>query len=310
MRMEQIKYFLYIAQSESISRTAEHFYISQQAVSEAMKRLEEEFNCKLFRRRKNGVAITENGQIFLREANRIMEAYLRLQMALNPQYQEKSQLQGNLQIMVHPRLYHLGLKSFLQQFMSKYPGVRISFFEGDNQQIGEAVQLKQADFGLAFGRGIFPQETSRLQKGVGEQALCQDGVYICCTAPHPLAGHGEIALEELGRYAVTSFAAKSFIDSYYRTQLDKRDNIFFCSESATQCDVIRSGTAAGVLTGYEYRTFFKNEDQITAVLVKDQTAEVILIYPLINEQKAIFEVFVGDIVAYYDNWSKACVAQE
>lgn len=42
MKTEQIKYFLDIAQTHSISRTAEHFFISQQAVSDAMKRLEDE----------------------------------------------------------------------------------------------------------------------------------------------------------------------------------------------------------------------------------------------------------------------------
>ena len=64
MKIEQIVYFLDIAQTQSISRTAERYFISQQAVSDAMKRLEQEFSCQLLRRKKNGVALTEEAKCF------------------------------------------------------------------------------------------------------------------------------------------------------------------------------------------------------------------------------------------------------
>lgn len=310
MKTEQIKYFIDIAETQSISRTAEHFFISQQAVSDAMKRLEDEFNCKLLRRRKNGVALTESGEIFLREATRIMETYLRLQKLLNTKYQNKNDLSGSLRVIVHPRLYHLGLKNFLHQFMIKYPQIRLSFIEGDNHQIREAIQRQQADFGLVFGRGSWPEETSKTLVGIGEQVLYEDVVYICCTAPHPLAEQTELTLDTLGQYAVTSFAAQSFIDTYDHTQFDKQATVFFCSDMATQCDFIRTGTAAGVLTGYEYRTLFKKEEQITAVLAKDEVAEVILFYKTKNIQDIVYNAFMTDLVTYYANWAAKYAAQQ
>ena len=298
MKTEQIKYFLDIAQTHSISRTAEHFYISQQAVSDAMKRLEDEFSCKLLRRRKNGVTLTDEGELFLREATRIMDAYVRLQLALNPQYQDKNDLNGNLRVIVHPRLYHLGLKDFLRQFMFKYPQVKLSFVEGDNQQIHEAMRLKQADFGLLFGRGMWPEESEILEE-ISEQVLYTDDVYICYTAPHPLTAYTELTLEVLGRYPVTSFASQRFIETYDHLQLDKKTNVFFCSDIAAQCDFIRSGTAAGVLTGHECRTLFKKEEQITTMLVRDETAEVILLYMPQNAQDIVYQAFMTDLITYY-----------
>ena len=80
MKIEQIVYFLDIAQTQSISRTAERYFISQQAVSDAMKRLEQEFSCQLLRRKKNGVALTEEGEMFWVEAKKMMEVYTALQL--------------------------------------------------------------------------------------------------------------------------------------------------------------------------------------------------------------------------------------
>ena len=43
MRIEQLKYFLEVAHSGSINATAQHLFISQQGISEALKRMEQEF---------------------------------------------------------------------------------------------------------------------------------------------------------------------------------------------------------------------------------------------------------------------------
>ena len=131
MKIEQIVYFLDIAQTQSISRTAERYFISQQAVSDAMKRLEQEFSCQLLRRKKNGVALTEEGEMFWVEAKKMMEVYTALQLKINPKYKIKAGVRGRLNLVVHPRMYHLGLKDFLNHWQAKYPEIRISFFEGD-----------------------------------------------------------------------------------------------------------------------------------------------------------------------------------
>lgn len=191
--------------------------------------------------------------------------------------------------------------------MLKYPQVKLSFVEGDNQQIREAMRLKQADFGLVFGRSMWPEEKSEISEEISEQIseqiLYTDDVYICYTAPHPLTAYTELTLELLGRYPVTSFASQRFVETYDHTQLDKKANVFFCSDIAAQCDFIRSGTAAGVLTGHECRTLFKKEEQITTMLVRDETAEVILLYMPQNAQVIVNQAFMTDLISYYRDWT-------
>ena len=56
------KIFYEVALSESISNAAKKLYITQSAVSKAIKKLEEELNTELFYRNSKGVKLTEKGE--------------------------------------------------------------------------------------------------------------------------------------------------------------------------------------------------------------------------------------------------------
>ena len=65
MNSEQLRQLIDISKTGSIRMTAKRLYISQQAVSESMKRLEKELNCILLNRSKNGVTLTDDGKFVL-----------------------------------------------------------------------------------------------------------------------------------------------------------------------------------------------------------------------------------------------------
>lgn len=61
LRIEQLKYFLEVAQSGSINAVAQHLFISQQGISDALKRMENELGVVLFKRSKMGITLTAGG---------------------------------------------------------------------------------------------------------------------------------------------------------------------------------------------------------------------------------------------------------
>ena len=61
MRMEQLKYLVDIAETKSMSKTAEHMFVSPQAISKAIKQLENELDTELLVRTSTGVALTKVG---------------------------------------------------------------------------------------------------------------------------------------------------------------------------------------------------------------------------------------------------------
>lgn len=303
VKTEQLKYFLDIAQSQSISRTAEHFYISQQAVSDAMKRLEQEFNCKFFRRKKNGVALTKEGEIFLTEARQMMASYTKMQVQLNPSFKENTLLKGQIRIMIHPRMYSFSFNEFITHFRLNYPDIKVFLIDGANQQTIASLGNNQVDIGtIYFGdeTGVMIDEEEQNQFCL--QSFYKSRVYICYSKVHPLYHEKAISLDKLKNFSMTSFFAREFMDTYLNDHLGEPANIYFCNDVAAQCELIRSGTAAGVLTEYEYKTLFKKDDQVVARLLENYTANFSLIYKVTAKNDPVLATVIAEVVNYYKKW--------
>lgn len=73
MNLRSIEYFLAVAEEMNVTRTAENFNISQQALSGHIKRLEEEYNVTLFQRRPS-FKLTDAGKQLVFYGKQIMEA--------------------------------------------------------------------------------------------------------------------------------------------------------------------------------------------------------------------------------------------
>lgn len=69
MRIEQLEYFAEAAKYHSISIAADKLFVSQPAVSIAIKNLENELGCILFERSKNGLVLTKIGHKVLKKRN-------------------------------------------------------------------------------------------------------------------------------------------------------------------------------------------------------------------------------------------------
>src|SRR5665213_1141419 len=70
--LRQVRYFVAVAESGSISGAARQLSVSQSAVTEAVKELEGDLGALLLERSGRGVTLTHRGQVFLRHANRIL----------------------------------------------------------------------------------------------------------------------------------------------------------------------------------------------------------------------------------------------
>ncbi|MFR7893699.1 MAG: LysR family transcriptional regulator [Dysosmobacter sp.] len=79
MNRNQLKYFVAAAESRSFTKAAEQFYISQTAITQQIRLLEEALGCPLFDRSTRPVSLTPAGTIFLREAKGILERMSRAQ---------------------------------------------------------------------------------------------------------------------------------------------------------------------------------------------------------------------------------------
>ncbi len=66
--IRQVRFFIQASEDKSLSLAAEHLFISEQALSKSIARLEQELGVKLFTRHNKGITLTEFGNEFRAEA--------------------------------------------------------------------------------------------------------------------------------------------------------------------------------------------------------------------------------------------------
>ena len=68
MKIVQLEYFCMVSQYHSITQAAQKLYVTQPAISNAIKELEKEFSVNLFVRSKNHLTLTTEGELFYHPA--------------------------------------------------------------------------------------------------------------------------------------------------------------------------------------------------------------------------------------------------
>lgn len=75
MKMIQLEYFCAVCQYHSITQAAQKLYVTQPAISNAIKELEKEYSINLFIRSKNHMSLTKEGEIFYQKANHLLTQF-------------------------------------------------------------------------------------------------------------------------------------------------------------------------------------------------------------------------------------------
>ena len=72
MHINQLKYFVAVAEHRSFSKAAEQYYLTQTGVSQQIQKLEETIGVQLIDRKTRPISLTPMGTVFLREVRAIL----------------------------------------------------------------------------------------------------------------------------------------------------------------------------------------------------------------------------------------------
>ena len=125
MNRNQLKYFVAAAESRSFTKAAEQFYISQTAITQQIRLLEEALGCPLFDRSTRPVSLTPAGTIFLREAKGILERMSRAQERV---HDASTGLSGTLRVGYVRGYERSDLSAHIRQFHQQNSNVLITFY--------------------------------------------------------------------------------------------------------------------------------------------------------------------------------------
>lgn len=131
MNINQIRYFLDVAETGSINQSALNLYISPQGLSRSIAQLEKGLGFCLFARSNRGMVLTEEGRVFLEPARKIREAYRQFERETSViSAHSPSWTQESLDLQVPPLL---SISNDLGQLLSlidkQYPTLCVNIIE-------------------------------------------------------------------------------------------------------------------------------------------------------------------------------------
>lgn len=248
MNINQLKYFVAVAEHRSFTKAATQYYLSQTAITQQIHALEKSIGNPLIDRNTRPISLTPAGEVFLNEAKAILN---RMDVALLRTREASTGLVGTLRIGYTKGYEHSSLVNRLRSFRHAYPGVFVTCHRCDTDTL--AAGLLNGDYDI-----IFTWDSTNLS---------QDG-------------RASLQLVEHARLVVALYGAHPFARRQSLSRIDlKNEKILFMSPSGT-------GTSFGDMhyielyrkAGYQPNIIFNSSD-IESILMMVAAEEGITIFP-------------------------------
>ena len=181
----RIRVFRAVAHHLNFSRAAEELLLTQPAVTQQIKALEEELGLPLFDRGGGRIALTPGGVALLPFADRMKLLGDEAIAAVAGAYGQQA---GELAIGASQTIGHYLLPTFIAGFLHTHPRVRIMATSGNTDGILESLVAGAIQLALIEG----PEQ----RKDVRIEPFMEDHMVLVVPAGHEWADH-EIALENL-----------------------------------------------------------------------------------------------------------------
>jgi LysR family cys regulon transcriptional activator len=197
MKLQQLRYIWEVAQNElNVTATAESLYTSQPGISKQIRLLEEELGIDIFARNgKQFAAITPGGVKIIAIAGQILAKVRDIRQIADEYLNNES---GELSIATTHTQARYALPAVIQQFMARYPGIKLTISQGTPAQIAEQVSRGQVDLGIAT-------EGTDLFENLVILPCYQWNRSVLVPRGHALAERTRLTLEELAEYPLITY---------------------------------------------------------------------------------------------------------
>ena len=214
MDLGELEVFLAVAREGRFSRAAEKLFRTQSAVSQTIRKLEEELGEPLFDRSSREGVLTDAGTVLREYAEKLVNLRTDAREALT----ELREVQRGKLVIAANEFTALYLLPVLGEFRRLHPMIKITVLRSLGSRIGDQVLRHAAEFGVL---SYDPQEPL-----LSSVVVYSDELAFVVPPSHPLAGAGQISIKQLGAetfvaHNVPSPYRDKVIDSFrkYKTPL-------------------------------------------------------------------------------------------
>jgi len=203
MELSQLEVFLTVARERRFSRAAEKLFRTQSAVSQTIRKLEDELGESLFDRSSREGVLTDAGQVLYEYAEKL----LNLRNDARESLVELRELQKGKLVIAANEFTSLYLLPVLAEFRRLHPMIKITVQRALGSRIPDDVLQHTAELGVLSYQ---PQEVH-----LHSIIVYLDELVLVVPPKHPLASAPEVSIKQLG---AESFVAH-IVSSPYREKV-------------------------------------------------------------------------------------------
>lgn len=186
MDLFQLEAFVAVVREGSFSKAAKALYRTQPAISQIIKRLEDEIGTPLFDRNSRRGVLTDAGQVLLEHAERLLNFKSQAIAALD----DVRHLRSGQLIIASNELTCLYLLPVLHEYRKLYPNVRLSI----RRALASRIPSEVRDYGAEIGVVTYHPLDAALESVV----VYRDELAFVVPPTHAFASRREVSIKELG----------------------------------------------------------------------------------------------------------------
>lgn len=260
MRYVQLRAFHHVAVHRGFSRAAAALHLTQPAISDQVRKLEEEYDVILFNRRKKQITLTETGQRLLEISRRLFE----IEGQAHEMLSESRALRSGVLRMIADSAHHA--VPILGRFRERYPGIKLTIRSGNSEQVVSQLRAYEAEVGILGG----------LPKSRDFEAIRLSSTpIIAFTAQgYPLARCRSITMAELGRQMLVLRERGSKTRQHIEAAAARRGVTLKATIEAEGREAVREIVATGGGVGVVSTAEFVPDDRLVPIPISDCDAQM------------------------------------
>lgn len=187
MELDQLRYFLRVAERQSFTRAAEELAISQPALSRSIQKLEDELGQPVFERKARSVSLTDAGTLLQARAQQVLTVLEDTKAEITDDGQS-----GRVRVGAIPTIAPYFLPEVLRQFSTEFP--RSTLIVQENTTDALLKSCTQGEIDLAILALPVPA------KYLDVEELFEEELLLVLPCGHPLAEREKIRLTDVEPY--------------------------------------------------------------------------------------------------------------
>jgi DNA-binding transcriptional LysR family regulator len=190
VQLQDLQAFVTVAEQRSFSVAARRLHRTQPAISQAVRRIEDELGDRLFDRSSRNGALTEAGALLLEHAQRLLRLASEAEAAVRELQQVR---RGRVVIGANEAAVH-SLLPYVRDYAATHPQVTIEVRRVPSKRMAIELLDRSMDFGVMTFQPA--------DRGLQSIAIGDDEIVMLAHPSHPLAGKKRVSMEEVGRQVV------------------------------------------------------------------------------------------------------------